>query len=52
MVKKVHLIFLFAPPVLSGLGVSSGIKWFKLPPDRSCGDRTVVFPTKFSANHY
>ncbi|MCI94990.1 hypothetical protein A2U01_0116288, partial [Trifolium medium] len=31
---------------------SSGIKWFQPHPDRSSGDRTVVLPTKFSANHH
>jgi hypothetical protein len=31
--------------------VSSGIKWFKFPPDCSCEDRTVVISIKFSVNH-
>ncbi|MCI68588.1 hypothetical protein A2U01_0089849, partial [Trifolium medium] len=32
--------------------VSSGIKWFQPPPDRSCGDQSVVLPTKSSVNHH
>ncbi|MCI81732.1 hypothetical protein A2U01_0103006, partial [Trifolium medium] len=46
------LNLLNTPPVKSGSGVSSGIKWFQPPPDCSCWNRTVVLPTKFSANHY
>jgi hypothetical protein len=29
--------FWFLPPVEYGSEVSSDIKWFQLPPDRSCG---------------
>jgi hypothetical protein len=41
LVRCVYFLFYFwfLPPVESGSG---GIKWFKSPPDRSCGDRTVI----------
>ncbi|MCI80287.1 hypothetical protein A2U01_0101558, partial [Trifolium medium] len=35
-----------------GSGVSSDIKWFQPPPDRSCGESNCDPPTKFSANHH
>ncbi|MCI93997.1 hypothetical protein A2U01_0115295, partial [Trifolium medium] len=33
-------------------GVSSGIKWFQSPPDRSCGGSNRGPPIKFSVNHH
>jgi hypothetical protein len=32
-----YIVLVLSPPIESGSGVSSGIKWFQPPPDRSCG---------------
>jgi hypothetical protein len=46
------IFFWLPPPVESGSGISSSIKWFQPPLNRNCGDRTMVLLTKFSTNHH
>jgi hypothetical protein len=55
---KVHLkytaqfFFLVFTISLIRSGVSSDIKWFQPPSDRSRRDRTVILSTKFNVNHH
>jgi hypothetical protein len=50
--NTLKIFFLALSPIEFGSRVSSEIKWFQPPFERSCGDQTVVFLTKFSTNYH